>query len=262
MQKRPHIVLIHGAWQGSWAFDVWRPFLENAGWHVHTVDLPGNGINGTIQERQHQANLAGYTAHVVQILESLDAPAVVVGHSGGGITASQVAEAAPERVRALVYLAGMMLPTGTGLENIIKDCFAQDPLFTYTGVLPSLTWNEDQTSSEVPFETAMDLFLHDCPSDIAASAAKKLTPQLNSGRDMVNTLTPSRFGQVPRIYVECSADRSITLALQRRMQQLTPGAHRISLNCGHVPQVACPEQLTMALLAALEDRARTPHCID
>lgn len=253
MQTRPHIVLIHGAWQGSWAFDIWRPFLEDAGWQVHAIDLPGNGHNGALLESRNSTNLDGYTAHVVRILETLDSPAVVVGHSGGGITASQVAEAAPERVRTLVYLAGMMLPSGESLEDIINGCFAQDPAFTYTGVLPSLKWSEDGESSEVPLETALDLFLHDCPPDIAAVAAHKLTPQLNSGRDMVNSLTAHRFGNIPRIYVECTADRSITLPLQRLMQLRTPGAYRISLDCGHVPQVACPEKLTEALMSMLEN---------
>lgn len=243
-----HIVLIHGAWQGSWAFAAWRPYLAQAGWQVHAVDLPGNGHSTSTQP----ATLEGYTAHVVALLRSLDGPAVVVGHSGGGLTASQVAEAAPECVQAVVYLAGMMLPSGWALEDIIQDCAQHDPSFHYTGVLPALQWNAERTSSCVPAATALALFVHDCAPSAAAAAVAQLTPQPDTGRSMRNQLSAARFGRVPRVYVECLDDRSITLPLQRSMQRHTPGAHRISLPCGHVPQLACPEALTRALLPVLQ----------
>lgn len=39
------------------------------------------------------------------------------------------------------------------------------------------------------------------------------------------------------------------------MQALNPGATRISIDCGHVPQLACPDLLTRLLTSALT-RAR------
>jgi len=43
---------------------------------------------------------------VLTALEDEKAPVVLVGHSFGGVTISNVAEAAPERVKTLVYVAG------------------------------------------------------------------------------------------------------------------------------------------------------------
>ena len=40
-----HIVLVHGAWQGSWSFDLIKPLLAQTGWQVHAVDLPDNGLS-------------------------------------------------------------------------------------------------------------------------------------------------------------------------------------------------------------------------
>lgn len=250
------IVLIHGAWQGRWAFDAWVPLLRAAGWRTHAVDLPGNGAHGT-----GRADLAGYTQHVLDVLAGLDAPAVVLGHSGGGITASQVAEAAPERVAALVYLAGMMLPSGLSYGSLIAHCHATDPHFAYTGVDPLLHWDAARQHSRVPPEAARALFLHDCPPQAAAQAAARLTPQPESGRALANRLSAERFGRVPRIYVECLQDRSVTPALQRRMQALSPGAERIALDCGHVPQLACPQALTDALLPALARHLPSFHSL-
>jgi pimeloyl-ACP methyl ester carboxylesterase len=244
-----NIVLIHGAWQGSWAFAAWWPALRAAGWNPLAVDLPGNDAS---PDAAADAHLAGYTRHVLEVLHALDGPAVVVGHSGGGMTASQVAEAAPERVSALVYLAGMMLPTGVGYGDVVAQCQALDPDFHYEGIGPHLLWNADHSRSRVPAQAALDVFLHDCPPDAARDAASRLCEQPESGRDMRNTLSAGRFGQVPRVYVECRQDRSVTLPVQRRMQALTPGAHCISLDCGHVPQLACPQALTEALLPVLD----------
>ncbi|QIL79928.1 alpha/beta hydrolase [Diaphorobacter sp. HDW4A] len=247
--SRPHIILIHGAWQGSWAFSAWTPWLENAGWQVHAVDLPGNGHS---RDHARAATLPGYTDHVVELLASLDAPAVVLGHSGGGMTASQVAEAMPERVRALVYLAGMMVPDGWGFADVIARCQQDNPGFDYQGVGQHLIWNETRTASHVPVDAAMALFLQDCEESAARDAAMRLAAQPESGRSMHNQLTPERYGRVPRIYVECTEDRSVSLPLQRCMQRLTPGADCISLACGHVPQLVRPELLTARLLPLLD----------
>ncbi|THT98247.1 alpha/beta fold hydrolase [Lampropedia puyangensis] len=253
--KVSHIVLIHGAWQGSWAFQAWVPHLQAAGWNVHAVDLPGNGVPATLSwPTQVQPHLQDYTAHVLRVLDSLDGPAVVVGHSGGGMTASQVAQERPHAVAALVYLAGMMLPHGWSLGDAIDACQQAHPQWAYEGIGPHLQWDRSGHASSVPEAVAQHFFLHDCEPEHARQVARHFVWQPESGRAMRNHLTPECFGTVPRIYVECLRDRSILLALQRHMQTLSPGASRLSLDCGHVPQLACPALLTQQLLLHLEQR--------
>lgn len=244
------IVLIHGAWQGSWAFDAWRPLLETAGWRVHCVDLPGNGH--TPASAQRPATLAGYTDHVCDILAALHRPAVVLGHSGGGIVASQVAEAQPDRVAALVYLAGMMLPSGLSYADLIVQARADDPDWIYAGINPHLRWSADRSSSQVSLRGALETFLHDCPAGAARAAAARLMPQPESGRAIANHLSAPRFGRVPRLYIGCRHDRSVPWVLQQRMQSLQPPQASVALDCGHVPQLACPGALTQAMLPALQ----------
>jgi pimeloyl-ACP methyl ester carboxylesterase len=244
-----HIVLVHGAWQGSWAFEAWRPLLEAQGWQVHAVDLPGNGWG---PQADAPANLDSYTAHVEAVVRGIDAPVVLVGHSGGGITVSQVAEAVPERIVALVYLAGMMLPSQTSYVDVLHTLEAESPGLDLDGIVPWLDWNADRTATSVRIEGALRCFVHDCEPQAAQQAAALLRPQPESGRAMRNTLTPERFGRVPRFYVECADDRSLLLPIQQRMQLLSPGATRIAMDCGHVPQLAQPERLTELLLPALD----------
>lgn len=244
-----HLVLIHGAWQGSWAFDAWRPLLEAHGWHTHAVDLPGNGWG---PQGAAPASLAAYTDHVVATVLPLAGTVVLVGHSGGGITASQVAEAVPERIAGVVYLAGMMLPNGVTFRELLESVIADTPDANLAGIVSWLDWNEARTQSRVLEPGALQCFFHDCEPAAARAAAARLRLQPETGRAMHNRLSPERYGRVPRVYVECRDDRSLALAVQRRMQRLSPGATRLTMDCGHVPQLANPAGLTRLLLPALD----------
>lgn len=73
------------------------------------LDLPGFG--GATPEPEAAMGSAGYAERVAPVLEALDGPAVVVGHSFGGRVALHLAAARPEQVAALVL---------TGVPNLVK----------------------------------------------------------------------------------------------------------------------------------------------
>jgi len=242
---QPTLLLIHGAWQGAWVWEAFQAEMARRGWPSHAVDLPGNGHDDTPAK---DVNLARYVAHVTDWIDAHDGPVVVVGHSGGGVVASQVAEARPERVKALVYVAGMMLPSGMGFGQVVTEMLPTHP--EAAGISPYLQWSPARDLSWVPPEAAQQIFLHDCPPDVAETASHRLVPQPEPGRALVGELTAARWGRIPRLYVEALYDRSVVLPVQRRMQELCPGAKRLSMTTGHAPHVAQP-----ALLAELLDEA-------
>jgi pimeloyl-ACP methyl ester carboxylesterase len=248
------MVMIHGAWQGSWSFDVWRPYLAQRDWQTIAVNLPGNGCDPDDKTAPADVSLQLYIDHVVKLLKSLDRPVVLLGHSGGGIIASQVAEAAPECVECLVYLAGMMLPSGMSYSGLIEQYVAQQPDYEVGGVGPHLHWSADSLTSMVPSHVARAIFVQDIEQAVALQAVAKLRPQPERGRHIQPVLTPQRYGNVPRVYVEALQDNSLKLPFQRLMQSLSPGALRLTLDCGHVPQVAQPQALTALLCPVLEQR--------
>ncbi|RFD21514.1 alpha/beta hydrolase [Komagataeibacter melaceti] len=243
------VILIHGAWQGSW---VWQAFLaawaRRTGIAAHAVDLPGNGADGT---PARDATLAAYVAHVVSVMDTIGQPVTLVAHSGGGVVASAVAEHAPDRVRGIVYLAGMMLPDAMGFGQVVEQVLPEHPLAT--GINPWLDWPEPGVVSVVPPEAAVAIFLQDCPPDVSIPASRRLTPQGIGGLDLRARLTPGRFGTVPRLYVEATQDRSVILPVQRRMQALVPGARVVSMPTGHAPQVADPEGTVAHVLSFVQE---------
>lgn len=219
MSRPLPVLLIHGAWQGSWVWTKFAPLLEAAGFRPVAVDLPGNGMDDTPLEA---VTLDLYVAHLKDLIERVGAPVAVIAHSGGGVPASALAEAVPEKIVGLVYIAGMMLPSGVGFGDVVKEALAEHP--EAGGISRHLTWSADGLTSSVPAEAAIRHFLNDVPREEAERAAAKLTPQPEGGRATNPKITPERFGSIPRLYVEATDDQSVYIFLQRRMQELVPGA--------------------------------------
>ncbi len=242
-------ILIHGAWQGGWAWDRFLPLLANAGFAAEAIDLPGNGTDRT---KPADVSLALYVAHVGGKIRASGGRVLLVAHSGGGIVASALAEAFPGQVAGIAYVAGLMLPDGGAFSDIVSSLAAGDP--AARGIGPHLRWSADGLASTVPPEAARRIFYHDCRPEDADAACRRLTPQPESGRALRPRLTPERFGTVPRLYVEALLDRSVVPAAQRRMQALVPGAQIAGLESGHAPQLSMPEKLAACLFPWLAAR--------
>ena len=78
------IVLVHGAWHGSWCWQRVAPLLEKRGLAVRTVDLPSVGARpgaGT--------DLSADAAALEAVIESVAGPVILCGHSYGGMVISR-----------------------------------------------------------------------------------------------------------------------------------------------------------------------------
>ncbi|MGW0039949.1 alpha/beta fold hydrolase [Gordonia sp. NPDC003376] len=235
----PAVVLIHGAWAGSW---VWNPLLEpftDAGMRPIPVTLPG--VGGTLDE---PAELDDVVAAVIGQIADVEGPVVIVGHSGGGVVATNVAEALAERVAGVVYVAGMMLPSGGSFVDACDRAGLTAPV----GISRYLEYSTDGALSTVPAEAAATIFFHEAAPDDAVSAARKMVPQRESARLISPTWTPERFGRLPRCYIEATLDRSVPIQAQRQMQDLVPGATQVTLDSDHAPQLSAPAAVASAII--------------
>ncbi len=90
------MVLVHGAFSGAW---IWAPLIERlqgSGHSAEAFDLPGLGDDRTPAS---EATLDAYAARLSEVLLGRSEPAVVVGHSMGGIVATQGAAPVPSALR-------------------------------------------------------------------------------------------------------------------------------------------------------------------
>ena len=227
-----NLLLIHGAWAGRWVWQKITPEFARLGYRVHAVDLPGNGVDNT---PAGEVNIDTYLWYLSEQIANIEGPLVIVSHSGAGVLATALAEAMPERIQAVVYIAGMMLPSGIGFGDLTAELEADHP--EVTGINPYLLWNEDHSVSRVPLIAARDIFFQDLDDKTAISAAQQLCAQPLRGPALMTCWTEENFGRVPRLYIEATQDKSVTLVAQREMQARVPGAQVVSLDTGHAPQV-------------------------
>ncbi len=242
-------VLIHGAWQGGWAWDTIVPLLQAAGHAAIAVDLPGHPDNPMPAA---EVNLARYAEHVASVIDSVSGPIILVGHSSGGIAAEQACELRADRIALAIYLAAFLLPDGMSLIEF----YAQNLEPWMKGAVTRVTLDATGELSSIDPVQAVEVFYHKADRAQAAAAANRLTPHPEGGRRSKLQLSAERFGSVPRVYIETREDRSVHLPLQRRMQAMTPCLEVYSLDSDHAPQLSDPNGLVAMMLAAVARHAR------
>jgi len=92
------LVMLHG---GAWRWQEYLSLIPSLSgrWHIYALDLRGNGRSGWVAERYR---LEDFTEDNVKFVRQLNAPAVLIGHSIGGVIALMVAASCPEKVKALI----------------------------------------------------------------------------------------------------------------------------------------------------------------
>ncbi|VAI09534.1 unnamed protein product [Triticum turgidum subsp. durum] len=103
-----HIVLVHGACVGGWAWFKVATRLRDAGHRVSTPDLAASGVDP--RPLREVPTFFDYTKPLLDLLESLPPgeKVVLVGHSLGGVNIALACELFPEKVAAAVFLSAFM----------------------------------------------------------------------------------------------------------------------------------------------------------
>ena len=100
---RKNVVMIHGAFCGAWAFDSWAERFEEAGYRVHVPQLRHHEEDTKPHPDLGETSLTDYAEDLEALLDTIGEPAVLVGHSMGGLLAQMLA--ARGRASALILLA-------------------------------------------------------------------------------------------------------------------------------------------------------------
>ncbi len=114
----PTIVIVHGAWGGSWAFRRVDELLTKKGFKVYRPQLTGEG------ERVHLARPdIGLDTHIEDVVNTIlyeDLHDIIlVGHSYGGMVITGVADRVPDRIRRLVYLDAFIPRDGESMMGLV-----------------------------------------------------------------------------------------------------------------------------------------------
>ena len=235
-------ILVHGAWHGGWCWEYTAAQLRKRGHTVDTPDLPGHGA---LQALASEATLATYIERVVAAIDAQAGPVVLVAHSMGGIAVTGAAEARPERVKAAVYVAAYLLPSGASLRD-----YSALPDNGDSRLTPNMVVAPNRLTATVRPAALRDIFYADCSDADVAAATARVGPQALQPLVAKGVWTPERFGRVSKVYIETRQDWAVRPRLQKRMYTETPVQRVVSIDTSHSPFYARSAELASLLATA------------
>src|SRR5690348_5627218 len=146
----PTIVLVHGAFADA---SSWNGVIERLQQQGYTCIAPPNPLRGVTAD----------SAYIASLLNQIDGPVLLVGHSYGGAVMTNAASSAPNVV-GLVYVAAFAPDEGENLGAVAagsKDSVLNSALVQYN--YP--TGQDGQTSVEFAIKPALvkEAFAGDLP---------------------------------------------------------------------------------------------------
>jgi pimeloyl-ACP methyl ester carboxylesterase len=243
---KPTHVLVHGAFQDSRAWNLVLPLLKAKGITAVAVNLPGRVGDGTALEA---ATLEAYRDSVLKVINAQPGPVVLVGHSFGGITISNVAEAAPEKIKTLVYVAAYLPAAGAADQSMAKMA-EQDQWNQFNKARQNFLLAKDYKSASVLEADQLLLFCAECAPEAQQATLAIMQREPLAPASTPVQLTAARYGTVDKVYIHTTRDNAVSYRLQQMMVARTPVRKTLTLSSGHSPFIDVPQALADAIAQA------------
>lgn len=232
------IVLVHGAMGNATVWpEAFVAGLEARGHTVEAIDLPAQGEDATPKEA---VTMQMYADKVVKQLASRPEPAVLIGHSMGGVVVTQAADdfvANGGELDQVIYCTAFLPRNGQSLMMLTHmpegEGDAVQANLVVTGEPPMGTFPAEAAQAALFNETPIEM-LKTMPQ--TAIESQPIIPFTNP----VN-ITDDR--SIKRRYIFATKDRAIPLPLQKRMATETKIDAVAELDSDHMPYYSRQEQL-------------------
>ena len=106
---------------------------------------------------------------------------------------------------------------------------------------------DDQLSVRIRDDAARAAFYGECSDEDVALARALLVAEPIAPLVTPLQVSAARFGRLPRVYVECTRDKTISIAMQRRLHAALPCQRVFTLDTDHSPFFSAPGPLAEAL---------------
>ena len=229
-EPRPTIVLVHGAFADA---SGWNDVTRRLQQDDYTVIAPANPLRSVDSD----------AAYLKSILDTIDGPIVLVGHSYGGFVMTNAAAGDPD-VKALVYVAAFAPVPGDTVEAL-------------TGMNPGSGLADPHNLIVRPHPTGADGYINPATfrEIFAADLPRHETDVMAASQRPADVGTlrqasgPAAWESIPSWYVVASEDRTIPPATQRFMAERA-AATTIEIRSSHVVMMSHPKQVTDVIESA------------
>jgi pimeloyl-ACP methyl ester carboxylesterase len=223
-----NVVLVHGN------------FVDGSGWQGVYDRLTADGYRVAVVQIPN-LSLAGDVAATRQVLDSLGAPTVLVGHSYGGVVITEAGN--HPNVAALVYIAAFAPDKGESVSSLIAD---PPPGAPVPPILPPqdgfLVLDRDKFAAS---------FAADVPEKLAAFMADS---QLPCNVDALGgAVSEPAWRTKPSWYLVSADDRMIPPPAQRAMSERA-NATVTEIPASHAVYVSQPAAVAAVITQAAQGR--------
>ncbi|WP_182524283.1 alpha/beta fold hydrolase [Nocardioides dongkuii] len=233
---KPTVVLVHGAFVDSSSWNGVLAELRRDGYPVLTAANPLRGLDADVD-------------YLRSILNSVDGPVVLAGHSYGGVVISEAADGNPQ-VRALVYVAGFILEEGESAGELaakfpgaqLAGSLRRVPVTAPSGEGPVDDLYIDQ-------EQFRGVFAADVPEEVTDLLAATQRPIVADALEAKATRTA--WKTIPSWNLVTLKDLAIPAEAQRFMGERA-GSRSVEVDASHAVTVSQPG----AVARMIEEAAR------
>ncbi|MER5398251.1 alpha/beta hydrolase [Streptomyces sp. NPDC002599] len=233
--SRPTVVLVHGVFADASGWNDTIARLQKAGF---PVIAPANPLR----------DLAGDSAYVSSVVDTVPGPVILVGHSYGGEVITNAGRG-HTNVKALVYVGAFAPDEGESalqLASMFPGSMLPDALLTRPFPLPDGT--PGGTDGYIDPAKFHDVFAQDLPHSVTRLMAATQRPGSVGGLGAKSGVPA--WKSLPSWYVIPTADHVIPPAAQRFMAERAGSATVEVKGASHVVMMSHPEVVVRQILAA------------
>jgi pimeloyl-ACP methyl ester carboxylesterase len=239
--RRPHdpkptIVLVHGA------------FADASGWTDVVARLQARGYP-TIAPANPLRGLPSDSAYIKSVIDQIDGPLILVGHSYGGMVITNAAVGDPD-VKGLVYVAAFAPAEGDstgGLSNMFPGTMLTPEnliLRDYPTTDPEALGTEGYINPDM----FREVFAGDMPRRTTdVMAATQRPAELAS---LGQPSGPPAWASIPSWFVVARNDNAIPADAQRFMADRAGAIKTVEVRASHVVMMSKPAQVTDLIIDA------------
>ena len=230
---QPTVVLVHGAFADA---SSWNGVIERLQQQGCTVVAPANPLRGVATD----------SAYLASVVNQLDGPVLLVGHSYGGAV---ITNAAATGVVGLVFVAAFAPDEGERLGDV--EASSKDSVLNSALVQRQYpTGQGTETATEFAIDPALfrEAFAADLPTEQTAVMAVTQRPVAASA--FTDVSGPPAWKMLPSWAVVATGDKAAGSDVVRSMAQRA-GADILEVEGSHVIMISQPQVVADLILKAV-----------